>query len=210
MHDQVYAELKTALMEAKFEPGTRLSLRNLAAMFGVSVVPVRAALLRLMAEKAIEQSAKTTGHFNVPQLTMDEFDEIVQLRSLLEGFAAEQAAALISQSTVKSLLKMAERLQIAADKKDAKEYLRLNRDFKFEVIEAAEGPVLMQLIESLWVRMGPIMHLYAKELKQNQNVDNYFEIAEALENRDGETARNAMAEDVKLGASFLRGVAEFA
>lgn len=209
MHDKVYSELKKALMEAKFEAGSQLSLRELAGMFGVSVAPVRAALLRLMAEKAVVQSSATNTNFYVPQLSRDEFEEIIRLRGILEGEAAELAATKISAPQVKKLNSLAERLFQAAEKNDPEKYLKTNRDFKFGVFEAAKSPVLLDLIESLWIRIGPLMHFYARNMKYHRDIDHYFDVVEALRNGDAEAARDHMTTDVLEGGTFLRGIADF-
>ena len=209
MHDKVYSELKTALMEAKFEPGSQLSLRGLAKVFGVSVAPVRAALLRLMAEKAVVQNATTTGNFYVPQLSEDEFEEIIQLRSLLEGLAGEQSSSKITESELDELNKLAEQLREASTHNQPEKYLRANRNFKFTVIAAAGAPVLQDVIESLWIRIGPLMHYYAHDLQYQGDTDCYFEVVEALQRKDGKSARIYMAKDVITGAQFLREAAGF-
>ena len=204
LHDKVYGELKQALMEARFEPGSQLSLRELAAMFGVSVAPVRAALLRLLAEKAVVQSSATNSNFYVPELAQDDFEEIIQLRSLLEGMAAERAAASITQAELKCLEKLAVQLDRAAEAGKAKEYLRANRDFKFLVLEASRSPVLYDLVESLWMRVGPLMHLYARNMSFHREVDHYSDVVAALSAGDAEAARQHLASDVLEGGAFLR------
>ena len=57
LSDRVYAALRLALLSGKFMPGETLSLRTLAASLGTSPMPVRAAVQRLIAEKALVQTA---------------------------------------------------------------------------------------------------------------------------------------------------------
>lgn len=204
LHDKVYRELKRALTEARFEPGSQLSLRELARQFGVSVAPVRAALLRLMAEKAVVQSSATNSNFYVPELCQEEFEEIIELRSLLEGMAAERAADKVTAGSIKRLEALADRLDQAAESGRAAEYLRANREFKFLVFESAGAPILYDLIESLWVRMGPLMHLYARNMKLHREVDKYVEVVAALKSGDGSAAREYLVSDVIEGGMFLR------
>src|SRR6202012_3955784 len=57
--DQVYAQLREALMAGQFRPGQAITLRSVAEALDISHMPVRAALLRLEAEGAI--AAPTNG-----------------------------------------------------------------------------------------------------------------------------------------------------
>src|SRR5512146_1224533 len=50
---RVYEPLRAALMMGDLKPGERLNCRAIAEEFGVSQTPVREALLRLVAERAL-------------------------------------------------------------------------------------------------------------------------------------------------------------
>ena len=53
VHDQVYDAIRQALITGKIAPGVGVSLRSLAAELGVSPMPVRDAVRRLVAERAL-------------------------------------------------------------------------------------------------------------------------------------------------------------
>ena len=64
MADKVYQQLREALMSGRFAPGQALSLRSVAEAVGSSTMPVRAALTRLHAERALvdgESRARRTA-----------------------------------------------------------------------------------------------------------------------------------------------------
>ena len=207
LHDKVYGRIRDALMEAQFEPDAKLSLRSIAEQLGVSVMPVRAAVLRLVAEKAVYQSAN--GHFRVPKLEQPEFDDIVFLRAELEGLAAERAAALRTASELSQMKSAAKDLTRASKANDASTYLQANRSFKFLVVSAARMPVLQDLIESLWMRIGPFMSHYATDIRHQHEIDQHDNVVKSIEKGDGAAARKAMARDIIAGAGFLRNAAEF-
>lgn len=101
LHDKVYKRLQDALMSAHFQPGSQVSLRATAEMLGVSVMTVRVAVLRLVAEKALHQVSNR--NFFVPKIDQLVFEEIVFLRTTLEGIGAEFAASRRSQKQLASL-----------------------------------------------------------------------------------------------------------
>ena len=67
VHDQVYAAIRNGLVDGSFVPGRSVTLRGLAAMLGVSPMPVRAAVTRLVAEGAL--ALTPTRRVCVPAMT---------------------------------------------------------------------------------------------------------------------------------------------
>ncbi|MCA3675420.1 MAG: GntR family transcriptional regulator, partial [Methylobacterium sp.] len=52
--DKVYAHIRRLLISGRLAPGDRMSLRQVADVLGVSMMPVREAVSRLVADRAIE------------------------------------------------------------------------------------------------------------------------------------------------------------
>ena len=59
-----YAQLREAIMLGKLAPGQPMTIRSLAAALGTSHIPVREALMRLAAERAI--AILPNGSVSVP------------------------------------------------------------------------------------------------------------------------------------------------
>ncbi|WP_454683324.1 GntR family transcriptional regulator [Ancylobacter moscoviensis] len=208
LHERVHRELRSAIIAARFEPGQKLTVRAISSAFGVSTMPVRAAFARLAAEKAV--TALANGTISIPLLTREQFDELIELRMLLEGIATEKAARVITDEEIEALQLIAGELHEAAQANDADAYLRLNQQFKFAIFKAARAPALEDLIERLWLQIGPFMRHYAADIRGQLDTDRYDAVIAALRRADGRTARAAMEEDVAGGAVFLKRVAVFA
>ncbi|WP_163521163.1 GntR family transcriptional regulator, partial [Klebsiella michiganensis] len=73
----------------------------LADALGVSPMPVRDAVRRLIAERALEALPNRT--IAVPNLDAERIGEIYKMRISLEGLAAEEAAAKINAKTLGEL-----------------------------------------------------------------------------------------------------------
>ena len=52
-HERIYRALRARIMHGLVEPGATMTLRGLAAEYGVSMTPVREAVRRLVAEGAL-------------------------------------------------------------------------------------------------------------------------------------------------------------
>jgi DNA-binding GntR family transcriptional regulator len=208
LQETVYKRLRESLMLAGYAPGQRLTVRATAEAMQVSPMPIRAAFARLVAEKVVIQLEN--GTIAIPPMTKNRFKEIISLRVLLEGRATEFAARRIKAEQIPNLKSIADALTSAAKRDDAEAYLRENQHFKFTIYQIADQPVLMDLIERLWLQIGPFMRFYAKGIRQQLSIDEQEAIVSALRRRDADAARRAAEKDITKGAEFLEAVAEFA
>lgn len=81
MADQVADTLRQMILTRGLAPGQRITQADLAAMLGVSTMPVREALLRLVAEGFVESVANRS--FTVVGTTMARLDDIYWTHSIL-------------------------------------------------------------------------------------------------------------------------------
>src|ERR1044072_9457936 len=98
LNEEVYQQLKQALMTGRISPGSTMTIRSLAASFGISPMPVREALRRLVAEHVLVLLPNRS--VSLPVITRERFREITRIRTSLEGLAAEEATPLIAAAHV--------------------------------------------------------------------------------------------------------------
>jgi len=207
LHQRAYEELRNALMAGRFAPGEKLKIRETAERMQISTMPVRAAFSRLVAERAVSQAS--TGSIVIPTMTSDQVGELMTLRAHLEGMATERATPLLTEADLRGLEKLVEKTINAAANKDSAGYLRNNQNFKFTIYKAAQMPGLFDLIERLWLQIGPFMSHYARGMPYPLSKDTHKqEILAALKRRDPIEARKALEKDVLYGMDFLKKIAE--
>ena len=73
-HEVVYRSLRSEILGGCLNPGQVLTLRSLAKKFRVSVMPVREAVRRLVAEGALQISS--SGRISTPILTNERIEEL--------------------------------------------------------------------------------------------------------------------------------------
>ncbi|TIV72373.1 MAG: GntR family transcriptional regulator, partial [Mesorhizobium sp.] len=88
----VYEAIFAQLMSLKIPPGSRITVDNLVREFDVSHTPIREALGRLEGEGLVVKT-HLIGYRAAPQITRRRFDELYELRLLLEPAAAAKATA---------------------------------------------------------------------------------------------------------------------
>lgn len=89
MADAIAAALRCAVLEGALKDGTVLRQAELATKFGVSRVPIREALLKLQADGLVEAQPRRGAV--VTSLNADDFEEILEMRAVLESLALKLA-----------------------------------------------------------------------------------------------------------------------
>ncbi|GAA1811024.1 GntR family transcriptional regulator [Planosporangium flavigriseum] len=89
--DDVYGAIKSLIMDHLIAPGERVTIDALARELSVSPTPIREALARLESEGLVRKRAMA-GYSTAPLLTRDQFEELFEMRLLLECPAAARAA----------------------------------------------------------------------------------------------------------------------
>ena len=203
----VYQQLRELLISGRMMPGEQISLRSTAEALGVSVMPVREAMQRLVAEQALELGPSRA--IRIPMMTVSQFREITNIRINLEGFATEQASQLIGDSALRKLEKLNDDFcqEMSLSQPVGSRLISLNKELHFAVYRAAEMPMLLQLIEALWLRVGPILNYDLRSgsgrIDNRTAVDHHSKLIEALKRKYGVGARAALQEDIESAADFL-------
>src|SRR5581483_11474189 len=87
--EQTYNELRRAIVQGRLRPNQRLIETELAEEYAVSRTPVRETLQRLAVEGLIVPARRG---WIVREHSLEEINEIYEVRAALEGFAARLAA----------------------------------------------------------------------------------------------------------------------
>lgn len=99
--EQIYASLRQEIVEGDLRPGHRLVELAIAKRFGVSQAPVREALRRLSQEGlAVNEPRRGT---RIRQLTLQEIEQIYEVRAELEAYATRRFVARLTPSSGKAL-----------------------------------------------------------------------------------------------------------
>ncbi|MBK8161193.1 MAG: GntR family transcriptional regulator [Rhodospirillaceae bacterium] len=200
-HEDIYARLKRAIMSAHYIPGERLVVSKLEKLFGTSAMPVREALRRLVAEQALQNNPNRG--VEVPQMTAGRLMDLRRVRCEIEGKATEWAALTITKPELARLADIQAEMNRAAGAGSAEGYLDLNLDFHFAIYKAARSPLLLPIIESLWMQVGPCLNTMRGEATLGLGMDHHEAMIAALRKGDGAGARVALQEDISEAADII-------
>ena len=200
----VYQLLRMNLLCGKIEPGLPLTIRGLAEALDVSPMPVREALHRLACEGAVE--VKNNRRVIVPQMTAEKFNELCELRILLETHAAEGAAPYIREKDITQLEAIDARINKAVKEADSVNISLINQEFHRTLYQANPFQISIPLIESVWLQLGPFSQIAIAKLEESYLVDRHVEAIDALKLRNTFGLRRAIEADIRDGIASIKSV----
>ena len=207
MSQRVHKDLKELIMGGRVEPGQKLTLKSLADALGTSQMPVREALRQLAAEGALEFLPNKS--VRVPLMTKAKFQELLSIRQALEGLAVEEAARVITPAELLELDRYHDiySKETAKRKPDVNIAIEANMRLHFATYKAAKLPSLLNIIEGLWLQIGPVLNLdlraNSKRLTAGPAKSHHAEMIKALKMKNPVKARKALSNDLNETAVFI-------
>jgi DNA-binding GntR family transcriptional regulator len=205
--ERVHTELRELLMSGELAPGQKMSLRSVAETLGVSMMPVREAVSRLVADQSLEVLPNRA--VRVPLMNLARFRELTTVRLAVEGFAAEQAARSRAESDLAAMRQFEEAFLAEARSSDphADRAVRANKELHFAVYQATRLPTLVGIIEGLWLKIGPVLNFDLKaspeRLQTGGAAGHHRRLVAAVKAGDGAAARQALVDDIEGAACFI-------
>ncbi|WP_284944114.1 GntR family transcriptional regulator [Acidisoma cladoniae] len=198
--EQAYDRLRRAIIDGEFRPGERLTEVAIAAMFGISRTPVREAFARL-AKDGLVRAAKGSGIEVVdPSL---ELTDIYYIREAIEGCAARLAALRATDEEIARILDLAQASR-DADPTDVETRAQLNLEFHMAITTAARAPRLERLVSDYRELFASPRSLQRYTPSETRTViDDHGRIAEAIRDRDPDTAEKAIREHLRRTYDLL-------
>lgn len=202
LSDQVYEQLKAAIIQGLLLPETRLTETEVAGQIGVSPTPVREAFRRLAAEELLEilpwKGAK------VRSITEKEILETYQCREVLEGLACRLAALTLD---AKGIEKLRQWVQEARETRVVADIVALNSSIHnliFDYAGNAKLKATLELFHEMIIR-DRTFTAYSEERRKEIQVE-HEAILKALEAGDADKAEQLMRIHVRNGYAYRQQV----
>lgn len=194
--NQIYAVLKKRIISQKYPPGSKIYPSQLEEELGVSNTPIKNVLDRLTGEGLIKTIARK-GTF-VSKLSKKELDELLEIREMMEIYAAEK---IINSLTSQDIAKIGQIVEEAAKtiKQGAYEaFMEKDKDLHFMIIRKEENSELYQLYKHIDIRTRIVKtyHLVSGGKMDNRHIREaqceHESILEAIKNRNLDKLKQAI------------------
>ena len=199
--DAVHYQLKADIVACRLLPGTMLAAAQLAERFDVSRTPVHEAL-KALCQEGLLRVLPRVGYIVTP-VTVQDIDEIFDLRLSLEVLGAGRAAERVSDAAVESLRAQNAQAQenLASGSMDDPSHLESlmagNRRFHTGVAALSGNRRLARIVGGLLDEGQRVYFLYFRTGRRPPPGDAHDDVIRALAARDAGAARDAMAAHVQ-------------
>jgi len=192
--EEIVAVLRAMIVDGRLQPGSRINEVHLAKQLGVSRTPLREALSRLVVEDAIS-SAPRIG-FHVRPLSVDEFEQLYDLRPLLDPEAL-RLAGIPGSDRLAKLDELNDQLLKAEDPEVA---IDIDDLWHTELLAECPNQVLLQFIKITMMRTRRYEIALLRE-QQNRVVatGDHLRIMAALKAGNLPSACAALKENMRSG-----------
>jgi DNA-binding GntR family transcriptional regulator len=200
--DKAYNQIKEWVVRYHLKPGARLHVSDLAHALKMSQTPVREALSMLEKEHLIEREPQKG--YRVGTLSMQEIEDLYDLRIVLEVLAVRQAAKRMTASTrgrLSSILSEFERFLKTAQKQ---RILERGQDFHVVLLEASGNRPLAEIGRAILDRIWVIQNINL--LTTDHLFDahpQHLQILEALDRGDAKKAATLMEKHLAQAKQFV-------
>ena len=153
----VRREIERRILSGELAPGAKLIEADLAAGLGVSRGPVREAF-RALEQASLVRTEKNRGVF-VRQVSLEEANEIYEVRAALEGLVGRLAARRIRPTQLERIRAVVKKMHAVGRRRDAAAYYPLNVEFHELLIETTGNRAL----QANYRRIVNELELYRRE-----------------------------------------------
>ncbi|WFR62021.1 GntR family transcriptional regulator [Paenibacillus amylolyticus] len=189
-YQQAYEVLRDMILQGTLSPGTKLVEEKLATDLNVSRTPIRESIRRLEQEGLVVNK-------RVVKLTETDLRNTFELRKLLEGHAAQCAAAFLSAQEVTAL----EHCVHAGHTGSKEEIMEANKEFHEIIMRASNNALMIDLFD----KMQSVIYLFRQTVVYYQRpflIEEHHQICEAIKAHDGQTAERLMKEHLQSDLEF--------
>lgn len=196
---EIYKRLKNMILANEFEAGAKLKQEHIAAMFGVSRMPLHRAFQMLENEMLIE-SVPRRGYY-VTKVDAKQLIDAFECREALEGIAARRAAKNISKEQLKYLKALFKKF-IGAKEINVAEYLESDQEFHKMIMKISGN----QIINRLDMLSNNTIRTFRGGLLRPplETLSEHLGIIEALEQGDGELAEKLIRDHTSKSMATLK------
>lgn len=189
-YSRISDELRSAIFSRRFVPGSRLKMRQLAKIYGVSTIPIREALQQLQGEGLVVIEPNRGAMVRV--IDRNLIVSIYDIREAIDGVLAREAASVATEADIERLEELERQVDEAVAAGEYERGTDLGRLFHETIghISGNEEAVKMRrvhvnLFRSLVLQFGRSQH------KRSARPLEHAAIIQAISNHDPEAAEAA-------------------
>ncbi|MBX3012244.1 MAG: GntR family transcriptional regulator [Caldilineaceae bacterium] len=156
LSDEAADRLRAAIRSGVLQPGSRLIERDLAERLGMSRIPIREAIQRLVDEGLARKLPHRGAQVYTP--TREEIEEICSLRVVLERFVAERAIERWQPHYEFELRQIIQHMRLAGSQQDLQEVYAQDYRFHHTLWQIANHSMMIEVLSTLRARISRFLY----------------------------------------------------
>jgi DNA-binding GntR family transcriptional regulator len=193
LSQKIYREIKKQIIRGFLEPGRKVFANKIAKDLDVSRTPVREALQKLSSEGYLKVTPNKATV--VAEVSVEDAKEVLQVRGVLEGLAADICAKKINEKEIQKLEEIIQKMNLAIKKGDLINYCELDDNFHELILKICGNKRIIKIRGSL---ENFIYRFRVKSLSVTGRIENskieHRNILEALKQHNSEKAEKLSKE----------------
>lgn len=198
LEDRAYDAVLGWLMHSGARPGDVVPLRELARRLGMSRTPVRFAVGRLHEQELVAYSPKLG--FTVASPTPADLLELFDLRTMCESHAVRHFFERGARPLPREIVRLAQQgmelsTKIVADPQEVPLFSRRDAEFHRAIVALGESRRLLEWFDQVNLRLVIFrlgLTVPLTEERFRRSAAEHLDVADALEQGDGEEARRLL------------------
>ncbi|ASN07290.1 GntR family transcriptional regulator [Virgibacillus necropolis] len=201
----VYEKLKTAILIGSINNQEILTETMLSEALETSRTPIREAVADLTKEGLLVHIPRKG--FHVREITENEKDQIIFLRSAIESEGLKKLASTVTKEQIVELLEIVGNQETSMKEDDRVRYIELDQLFHQQILEFANQNILSQLLQDMYNLTRLIgHHALMKDGRMREVLKEHKEIIQSLEINDGDKAAQLMKEHLEITKEIVKTV----
>jgi len=194
--NQVYQHLKKRIIDQQLKPGSRLIVSHIAAELGTSLTPVREALTTLAKDGLVEMFPHKGACVTKP--TKKNFEDLFNVRKILEGFAVKLAAPRLTPADIQTLDEIIDKGDSALSAGDSESWIEMDVKLHNFIARKSGNGLLIEFLSSIQDRIHIFRLLTVGFPDRVKKVSQeHWAIVSALREKDVESAEKLIVEHIE-------------
>ena len=193
--DQVFEKLENDIIAGVYPRGEVLTELKLVEQLNVSRTPIREALRRLEQERLIRDSGKGSV---VLGITLEDLEDIMDIRLRCEGLAAYYAAKNHSDEEARRLRRLAELQDFYFEKGDYEHLREIDDEFHESIFEMSHRTVLLDTLRPLHRKTQRYRrNSYSIPTRRSKSINEHKAICDAICAGDAELSEKLVCQHIE-------------
>jgi len=220
--EEVFEQIKTAILEGKLKPGQKLPTeRELMSRLGVSRVPIREAL-KLLSNMGFIETTQGGGSYvrallanrvrdpldHIIKDNIEKIFDLLEVRKEIETWSAFHAAQRATEEDIAALARMVEETKVLF-KAGKKPPAALDADFHLAIAQCSHNTIRAHLTFTVYDIFSEYFNYLIENIcfskKYQESIyDQHFHIYDAISRHDAQAARKAIMDHLAFVGDQLR------